>query len=264
MAEHMTYTMNEGLLFIAILALQLLAAETCFWIGRRGSAEANDSAKSQLGTLQGAVLGLLALLLGFTLSMSISRFETRKQLILDEANAIGTAHLRAELLPEPERAQLQELLRQYVDVRVEFYAATDDTQRLDDAVARTEQLQRRLWSDAVAVAKRDTRTVITGLFIAALNDVIDLHGKRVAALENRIPVGVFWLLYAIAIVAMGLSGYAGGAGGRRSLFPTVAASLLISGVILLIVDLHRPRRGLITVGQQSMIDLKNCLDRSGQ
>jgi hypothetical protein len=211
--------------------------------------------------MEASVLGLLALLLGFAFSMAASRFDTRRQQILDEADAIGTTYLRAHLLPEPHRTTAASLLRRNVDARIDFYDAGVSEEKIQDASDRSEELHVRLWSLAVAVGEEDRRAVTTGLFIQSLNDVIDFHAKRVAALENRVPLGIFILIYVVTIGAMSLAGYTAGVGGRRLVFPTLAAAFLIAGVILLIVDLHRPREGVIRVGQKSMLGLRQSLDR---
>lgn len=241
-----------------VLGLALGAAEAGFRLGRR-ERPGIAAAHSQIGTIQASVLGVLALLLGFSFAMAASRFDARKQLVLDESNAIGTALLRARLLPEPHAQKIPALLRQYVDARLAFYQAGIDPAGLRAANDDTARLHEQLWLEAAAVAAEDRYAVASGLLVQALGDVIDLHAKRVAALENHVPGSIFLLLHFAAMVAMGLTGYACGAAGSRNLAATATASLLIAAVILLIVDLDRPRRGLIQAGQQSLLDLRDSL-----
>jgi hypothetical protein len=140
-----------------------------------------------MSTIQAAVLGLLALLLGFTFSMAASRFEARKELVRDETNAIGTTYLRTQFLPEPYKSNAARLLRQYVDTRLELQQFSHIPESLADINVRTAHLQDQLWSEAVAVADRDPRSVPTGLFIQALNEVIDGHGKVARCNRIRSP-----------------------------------------------------------------------------
>lgn len=239
----------------------MASAEIGFRLGRHARPKTDETVRSQLGVMEASVLGILALLLGFAFSMAASRFDMRRQQILDEANAIGTTYLRASLLPEPHKSKAAGLLRQYVDARIEFYDSGVDVARFRRACELAEKLQAELWDIATAAGLEDPRAVTTGLFIQSLNDVIDFHAKRVTAQTNRIPLAIFVMLYFVAISGMGLAGYATGTGGRRLPVPTITAALMISAVILLIVDLHRPREGMIRLGQQSMLDLRATVNR---
>ena len=259
MLGEMLFGLNEWLVLALAIALFLSASEIGFQLGRRGRPSNNDSTRSQVNMLQAASLGMLALLLGFTFSMALTRFETRKQLVLDEADAIGTTYLLAQLLPEPACKEVSGLLRRYVDVRLEFYQAGTDQRRLQKVDEDTKKLHRALWSHAIATGRQDPRAIPTGLFIQSLNDVIDLHDKRVTAMGNHVPESIFIVLLIVATLSLGLVGYGAGIGKDRSLLPTVISVILISSVILLIMDLDRPRRGLIKVSQQNMVDLQNSL-----
>ena len=262
MSGEMLFGLNEWLIFAMVIGMLLFATEIGFRLGRREQLKSNEHARSQVSTLQAASLGLLALLLGFTFSMAVTRFDMRKQLVLDEANAIGTTYLRAQLLPDPSRKEVSQLLRRYVDVRVEFYQAGINQRRLQRVDVDTENLHKALWSHAIVTGGKDPRAIPTGLFIQSLNDVIDLHAKRVTALENHVPESVFILLCIVATLSMGLVGYGAGMGMVRNLLPTVISVILIASVILLIMDLDRPRRGLIKVSQQRMVDLQDSFKRS--
>jgi hypothetical protein len=258
-AEELLYDLNLWLILAASAGFFLLVTEAGFLLGRRAQSNLDEHARSQVSTIQGATLGLLALLLGFTFAMSMSRYDTRKQLVLEEANAIGTTFLRAQLLPEVPRQEISNLLRRYVEVRLEFYETGVDQKKLDQATKATEKLQRQLWSHTAALGERDPRAITTGLFVQSLNEVIDLHTKRITALENHVPEIIFFLLYFVAIVAIGLIGYGCGLSGLRNFFVTMVSSILIAAVIMVIIDLDRPRQGLIRVSQQRMIDLRNSL-----
>ena len=245
------------ILFISLIA----ALEIGYRLGRQARGNTDDTAKSQSGTIQGAVIGVLALLLAFTLSMAISRYETRRQLVLDEANAIGTTYLRSKMLPAPYPAQAADLLRQYVANRLEFYNAGIDDVRLQADNDQAGQLQGQLWAVAAAASALDNRAVPTGLFVQTLNDTIDLQAKRLAATRNTVPETVILLLFGVAIATAAIVGYNSGLSNRRHLFAALTLIVLITVIIWVLIDLDRPRRGLILVNQQSMLDLQQALNR---
>lgn len=253
------YEVNELVIALVIIILLLLATEVGYRFGDRVPPGLTDSAKAPVLGISGALFGLLALLLGFTFSMALSRFEQRKQLVLQEANAIGTTYLRAGLLPEPDRSAVASLLRSYVDVRLDFHNLRDDPAQFKTVIDRTEQLQRELWSHAVAAVPKSEPPVTTGLFIESLNDVIDLHSARVAAMNNHVPEVVLVLLFLVAIMAALLVGYGCGLMERRHSLSTTTMVLLIALVITVIVDLDRPSRGLIHVSQERMIKLRESI-----
>jgi hypothetical protein len=259
-SNELLYDLDLLLIFFVSIGALILFTELGFHLGRRAGRTISDKARSQISAVQGAILGLLALLLGFTFAMAMGRFDVRKQLVLDEANAIGTTYLRAQLLPEPPRQEISDLLRQYVRVRLEFYEAGTDEKKLNVASDATDKLQNQLWSIAAALGEKEPRAVTLGLFLQSLNEVIDLNNKRLNALENHVPEIILFLLYFVALVATGLIGYGCGLGGVRNLFVTAVSSVLIAAVILVIIDLDRPRHGLIQVSQQRMLELRHSLE----
>jgi len=253
------YDLDLWLIFFVSIGAFFLATELGFYLGRRAAPKTSDHSRSQVGTIQAAILGLLALLLGFTFAMAMSRFDLRKQMVLDEANAIGTTYLRAQLLPEPQRREISDLLRGYVKVRLDFYEAGTDDTKLDAVNQATARLQAQLWELGRTLSEKDPRAVSYGMFLQSLNEVIDLHNKRLTALENHVPEIILILLYFVAMVATALIGYGCGLGEVRNFFVTVVASILIAAVIFVIIDLDRPRRGLIRVSQARMLELRDSM-----
>jgi hypothetical protein len=242
-----------GLLSVLTFLMTLASFEGGFRIGRRGKREGD----APLGTLVGAGLGLLAFFLAFTFGIAASRFEVRRQLVLDEANAIGTAHLRAALVPEPHRTEIQSLLREYIDRRIQGVQSG----MLEEALTRSEELHRQLWREVVALGEADPHSIVAGLLIESINEVIDLHQKRVTAgLRSRIPERVWDVLFLLTVVSMLASGYqAGHAPGRSP--AVVLLALAFSSVILVIADLDRPQEGSLHVSQQALIDTRESMDR---
>jgi hypothetical protein len=200
------------------------------------------------------MLGLLALIIGFSFSMALSRFEARRDAVVNEANAIGTAALRARLLPDPQRAEALKLLREYIQIRVDIVQHGQSLAESKTAVDRSNGIQEALWSQVKALTAKDNSMVPTGLFLQALNEMIDDQAKRLAALRNRIPNIALLGLFGIAATAAGFAGYASGLDTKRTRLPVCIMGLLVAMVIILIFDLDRPSSGLIVNNQQSMID----------
>ena len=235
-------------ILFASIAVLLAAAEIGHIFGSRAVGEANVS------TLEAAILGLMALMIGFTFSMALSRFDTRRDAVLNEANSIGTAALRARLLPAPYDAESVRLLRDYARIRLDFTGNAIAPGEVDAVIARSNDIQEALWLRAKAVAAKNNAMVPAGIYIQSLNEIFDNQEKRLTALRNRVPNIVFFALYAIAAVALGFTGYASGLEGRRWRLPIYIMSTLAAGVILLIQDIDRPGAGFISVSQQPMID----------
>jgi len=256
MSGELLYRLSEPLIAAVILVLLIAATELGYRAGARVSSSLDDVAKSQIGTISAGILGLLALLLGFTFAMSVSRLDLRKQLVTQEANAIGTAYMRSRLLPEPVKKDVGGLLRSYVDTRLDFFRAGIDQGQLQAVMERTEQLQRELWSRVPIAIEKDDREVTTGLFIESLNEVIDIEAERLAATESHVPESVLLLLILVALMAVFGIGYGCGLGRKRHLFSTSMLAMLLMLVCVLILDLDRPRRGLIKVSQNPMIRLQ--------
>jgi hypothetical protein len=192
---------------------------------------------------------LLALLLGFTVAMVLPRFDQRSQLVVDEANAIGTTVLRAEMLPEPQRGKTLELLREYVSVRRNFARQTLlDHSSLDRETQQTKALQRQLWQEMVAITQQSPTPVVVK-YLEALNEMIDVAEKRLAAFENRVPKTVWLIIFLVAVFQSFATGFSLK---RRFWFSLVMTPLVVAVVMALVADLDSPHTGLIGIEQNSM------------
>jgi hypothetical protein len=251
------YGTNEVVICLAFFALMLAATEVGFRLGRKSEGSTPDKTKSQVSTVEAGILGVLGLLLGFTMSMAVSRFEARKQLVLDEANAIGTSCLRTELLPAPQGSEIASLLRQYVDVRVQYGTAGNDLPRLASLHTQTVSLQKEFWARAVAYGQKDPNPVRVGLLLQSLNQAIDLESARWMALQNPVPTSVIYVNGIVGLLAAMVVGYAFGLNGQRQIFSMWVLALAITLVLAVIIDLDRPRLGFIRISQQPMIDLQH-------
>jgi len=243
---------NHGLL--TIFAVSLVAILGAGEIGRLLGTRAVGLGGGDVSTLEGATLGLLALMIGFTFAMALSRFEARRDAVVNEANAISTTALRARLLPAPSRPEVLKLLREYAQVRLDASQSTLNSPVLKAAIGRANQLQESLWRNAIAVAAKDAAIVPTGVFIQSLNEMIDNQAKHLVAVQNRVPDIVFLALYGVTVVAFAFVGYANGLQRHRVRLPAYLMGAIVASVILLIQDLDRPIVGFITVSQQPMLD----------
>lgn len=241
-------------LLLAVLLLVLLSVESGYRLGRRlGHPEQEQD--TPLDEMVVATLGLLAFLLAFTFGLAAARYDMRRQLLLDEANAIGTTYLRAEMLPEG-GAGIQSLLRQYVDLRLDA-ARTHDLARNRQ---RAEALQAQLWARAVPIARQAPDSVIAGLFVQSLNDVIDLHAKRLTAdVRTRIPMAIWASMFGVTVLSFGLLGYHAGLGSTRRSPAILPVAVTFAVVIWLIADLDRPLEGTLTLSQQPLVDLRQAM-----
>lgn len=260
----MLWRIDEFVLLLAFVGTFLVVIEGGFRFGLRRSDQSDEADKTHVSSLQAAVLGLLALLLGFTFFMATSRYDARKLLVLEEANAIGTTHLRSRFLPIEQRRAAHELLRAYVSTRLAFYSAGIDSARLEKANNDSARIEGELWALALEAAAQDPRSLPTRLFIESLNDVIDAHEKSRIALDNHVPEAVLYLLLIVSITSLGLLGYGCGLARRRRFASNALFALLIVLVLVIILDIDRPRRGLIEVPQDSLIRLQATLDRDAR
>jgi len=247
-------------LLICAIALFLVALEVGYRLGQRRQDKTDEPDKSHTSALQGATLGLLALLLGFTFAMAVSRFDNRKTVILDQANAIGTAELRSRLLGPPHAEKAAPLFRAYVDAWIQYRAAGTDLVAVNAAEQRAFDLENQLWNLVRNVTTADPHSLPASLFTAAMNDVIDMHEKRNRSVKDRVPDAVIWLLVAVSALALGQVAYSSGLSGRRRQVANVTFALMIALVLVIILDIDRPRRGLVQVSEESMIRLKQSLE----
>jgi hypothetical protein len=235
---------------LMITGAVLLIIELGWQLGRYRRNRHIEEEKAPVNAAVGATLSLLAFLLAFTFSMAASRFDIRKQVVLREANAIGTTYLRAEFLEENMREEVRSALREYAALRAGGAAAITTA----EGMQKSTELQDRLWKVAT-YAGNHSPSVSTALFIQSLNEMIDLDTERVTANRNRVPDSIWLMLSIVTLLSMVAVGYQFGLTGERSwvvIFFLVAA---FSTVITLIADLDRSQGGLVQVSQQPLLDL---------
>jgi hypothetical protein len=261
--DEILYGVSGALITAMLLATVLLVGYGGYQLGLKRQALYSEPMKSQVTSIQSALLGLLSLLLGFTFAIASQHFDKRNEAMKEEANAIGTTYLRAYSLPDAIRNETLSALKKYVDVRVQ---AGDIS--LANAAGRelflqeASQLRAKLWDLAMKSLKIDDRITTTGLYAQALSNLIDSYGTRDEALNRHIPEIVNFLLIITIILSSCSIGYTSAIANHR---PTMAAVGFIIAVVFLttmLMDLDRPKRGLIQVSQKNMLDLQKEINGS--
>jgi hypothetical protein len=239
--------------FVAFALITMLCYEGGFRFGRWYQERTPGEQEGPTGMLVGSILALLAFLLAVTMGMASDRFDARRGVVLDEANAIGTTYLRAGYLPEPASSQIRELLRQYVPLRI----VVTDQENVAQDIRRSEEILSQLWTIGQDVAKTTGQGDLVSLFLDSLNETIDLHETRVTAgIYARVPETVLLLLVGGSALSLGMVGYSAGLTKRRGFLNALVLVLALGAVIMIVVDLDRPREGFIQVSQQPLIDLQ--------
>jgi hypothetical protein len=255
--QFLTRIFSSWLVF-AVLALILLALAEFGWRVGLARSRAKPEQTQDAGSVPTAVLTLLGLLLGFSFAMAISRHDTRRELVVQEANSIITTARRARLLPEPQAANVSRLLREYVAVRIEAHRETQFSQRFAALRKSSADLHERLWNEAVAAAAKQP-TPITASFIASLNETIDFEATRIAAKRNHVPGAVWLLLLCVAGCGLWLTGWEAGIARGHPFLARFLFPILIAVVIALITDIDTPRGGLITLDDRPLQELNDSL-----
>ncbi len=248
--------------YLGTVVAALVAAEIGFRIGiwqqRRDSSSEGSSATS---TVVAGILGLMAFLMAFSIGIVINQQNGRKSLVVEEANAVGTAYLRADFLSEPDQTSTQDLLREYVEIRL---AAAADPSQFGAVVTRSEEIHSELWSIVVDTVSQGNESDIMALFVEAINDVIDIHTLRLAALDLRLPRVLGIVLFASTLLSFLLIGVANSLDGKRDVAAIILFALAFVAVLTIIVDIDRPQQGLFTVSQTALSDLLQTMTPPGQ
>jgi len=245
------YLIDHRLIALAMVLLLMAVGEMGFRLGSRRQ-ETQDSFRSLMSGTGAAMLGLLGLLLGFSLAMSISRWDARLDIIVNESNAIGTLWLRAGLLEEPLRGDLRDALREYTDARIALGGSRGDLDALRAARSKSESLHTSIWSVVERANQPGRSNAVLSSLITAANELIDIHELRLASIKNFLPAPLFLLLLTLAAVAIGFLAWSFGAANQGGRTAILMLGLLIGAVLLLIMDVNRPQRGRFNIGTDSL------------
>ncbi|OUS24096.1 hypothetical protein A9Q98_14100 [Thalassotalea sp. 42_200_T64] len=251
--------------FFCVVLAMLVSCEVGYQLGKHFQTRKDRYAMISLGPMVVGLLGMLAFVLAFTFSMAASHHNLRKTYVIDEANVVGTAYLRADLLQMQYKKEVKRLLRKYVDIRLQ--AVVDirlkgvSGTHFDAAFSNSIEIHQLLWTQ-VSTAAAKAPSLNTSLMIKSINNVIEMNEKRVTAgLHNRIPSSIWIAVLVICILTMITMGIQIGLTGKRRLIAVIPLSMAFAALFVLVVDLDRPQTGLIMVGQQAMINLQSNMDR---
>ncbi|NMQ18383.1 DUF4239 domain-containing protein [Candidatus Competibacter phosphatis] len=228
-------------------------------IGNRRLASDAEGARTGTGAIEGAVFALLGLLIAFTFSGAASRFDTRRNLVVEEVNAIGTAYLRLGLLPTDAQPALRDLFRRYVDSRMEVYRKLPNVEAAKAELVLSTQLQEEIWTQAMAAGRMEgAPPPATMLLLPALNQMIDITTTRAMATQLHPPIVIFAMLYGLALVSALLAGYGMAGGKSRNWLHMIGFAAIMALVVYVIIDIEYPRLGLIRVDtyDQALVDLR--------
>ena len=229
--------------FIAIVG----CLEIGFRLGRRDAEKLSKAAHEGIGPLEAAVFALLGLLLAFSFAGATSRFETRRQQIIREADAIGTAYLRLDLLPAADQPELRRLFRAYLDTRLRVYEKLADPEAAERELKHAADLQQVIWSHAVVASRRDPTSSATRLLLPAINEMIDITTARTIALHTHLPDVIIALLIGASLLSGLVAGYAMAKRMSRSWLHMVLYASIVAVTLYVVLDLEYPRFGLIRI-----------------
>jgi hypothetical protein len=247
-----------GILVVVVL---LVALESGNQIGNRKRNAGQESQDSEGGDVAlTSMLALLGLMLAFTYAFTLSRADARKQAVLDEANAIGTAFLRADLAPEPTRTELRKLLREYAQTRLPAHEGEVTKDEFARRIAHSLQVQSQIWPATARMVKDGYSGPIAASIIQSVNEVIDIHGKRLAVIRDRLPGIVLATLLLIAAASLLITGFSLGKQGRMIRWRFCILVLVLAAVITVITDFDRGDSGFVKVNKQSLVDLIRDMD----
>jgi hypothetical protein len=249
--------MITGFLFLTMIIAFMVGNRIRRYKERKGMSPEDKS----IGPLEGSMLGLLALLLSFTFGMSSSRHDRRVNIIIEEANAIGTAVLRSDLYPDSIRQGFRKDFEAYLETRIRFYSAKADIPAIIKSLQDGQALQATLWERASSLGRDKENLHRTAQMIPALNEMFDIASTRTAATIDKVPEIIFYLLFLISVTASLMVGYAGGI--KPDWTMVLSFSLMISMTVYLIVDLDRPRKGAITMDKanEQIVQLKSMFKK---
>jgi hypothetical protein len=255
----MTKMLIAALLAIGLFIGILILLEVGRRIGRRRLASDPEGAQAGTGAVEGAVFALVGLLIAFTFSGAASRFDVRRDLIVQETNAIGTAWLRLDLLPLSVQPAIRDNFRQYVDARLEVYRKLPDVEASQAELAKATALQGQIWTQAVAAGRMDgAPSPATMLLLPALNEMIDITTTRTMATQMHPPIVIYGMLVGLALASALLAGYGMAGGQTRNWLHILGFATVIAVAVYVIIDLEFPRLGLIRVDvfDQALVELR--------
>ncbi len=256
----MNITLIAAVTALGLFGGTLILVELGRRMGIRRLARDSEGARAGLGAVEGAVFGLMGLLIAFTFTGAAARLDARRHLVAEEANCIGTAWLRLDLLPAAAQPALRESFRRYLDTRIETYVKLPDIEAAQDAWTRGTAMQEEIWAQAVA-ASREGPSPATMLLLPALNQMIDITTTRAMATKMHPPLVIFAMMVALTLVGALFAGYGMAAAKTRSWVHTIGFAFVMAAGVYITIDMEFPRMGLINVhaADQVLVELRQSM-----
>jgi len=252
----MSYLLSIWAVFLISLVLLFAAIEVGYRVGNVFVKKATPKSGPSVAVVVAAMLGLLAFLLAFMVNFAGGLFNERRQLVVKEANAIGTAYLQAGYIDEPYSTEAEDLLREYVDVRIALFENGDT----EEAQTRSVQIQEELWKSSKIII-RENPDPPTTLYVNSINEVINVYAQRInAALGMRVPPAVLMVVFIVSMLTLFLVGMSSSYSEKRNIIAIIILVLVVWVVFSLIVDLDRSQEGLLKVSQKAMIELQEWIN----
>jgi hypothetical protein len=243
-----------SVLVLGLTAILLGAVELGYRQGLRSRPD--EGVLSHTNGWEAALLGLMALLIGFTFAMAVTRFDGRRQLIVEEANAIESTSIRSRYLAQPARDRIEAILVQYLDARIHFYDAGIDFRKTYAVWKEGKDLQRQLLAEVTAVARAHPDSEMATSLVEGADELVKAEARRRAAIDNHVPMPVFFVLVMVAATGMAATGYSCGLHRKRLRLGMILMPVLIAVVIVQVFDLDYPRAGVIRAGQGALLRLR--------
>lgn len=249
-------------ILLSLFALISLSVRGGWRIGRRRLARLGEAANEGLGAMDGAIFGLMGLILAFTFTGAASRFEQRRELIIQESNAIGTAWLRLDLLQEAPREQGRALFRRYLDQRLEVYRDVTDRQQVAKALGAVAATQAEIWKLAIAQAREDKSQPLAQALLPALNDMFDIASARFLASRQHPHPAIFGMLLALVMLSAFVVGFSQAKVEKQSRMHLLGFAAITALALYIIIDLEYPRVGLIRVDSfdRALVELRASME----
>lgn len=256
-------TIILSILFAAGLFVGVLACMRIGWrIGRKRLQSLGEDGQAGLGALDGAVFGLMGLLIAFTFTGAATRFDARRSLVTQQVNAIGTAWLRLDLLAEPEREKARDGFRRYVDTQIEIVGNSGNDDAVSAGMARLSSIQQEIWANLIHAVRSDKTLPLTQAVLPPANEMFDLSTTRFMAAQQHPPIAVFLMLGALVLVSGLLAGYGMAKAERQSTLHLFGFAAIMALSVYIILDIEYPRLGLIRIDSfdQAIIELRQSMN----
>ncbi len=254
------FWISEWYIVLVVLILMFAGFEAGFRMGIKSPAVRDAKRRNVVANFQVGLISLLGLMIAFTFAMAVGRFNDGRALMAEETDALETAYFRCDLLPDSTRMKLHNVLREYIDIRLLFYQPRLDESKVSAVNRQTREIQNELWSYAPDITKElpDYQAVVV---LESLNKLVNASNKRYIAMENHVPELILFLLFLISVLTNVAIGYSCGIATDRHIFFTILFSFFVCSILVVIMDLDRPRRGFILVSQESLIELRKTIEK---